>query len=284
MKRKRIVATVCAVALGLAVSAAADEKVDKAAKELDQQFAKIKSYTSKSKTVTDYEFGPGHTQKAEMVGTMEWLRKGDKALMHAVIKSNTVTTEGGQTTKTSTTITTVSDGEFLYMLNDDGGQKTVIKNRAMLASDSRPSALFAQIGGYYVITLQPDETVDGADCYVFEMKMKPMEGVPPSGRQLVAYGKDNGLSVRSEAFDANGKRILSSTTTDIKLNADINPDRFKFEIPEGAQVSDMTGAQQQPAAQAETKAEAPEQEQPKKEEPEKKKKKGLKLPKLPKLP
>ncbi len=284
MKCSRLVAAVSATLLGLTVMAAADEKADKAIKELDQAFAKINSYTARIESMTDTEFGPGHTQKMEMVGKAEWLRKGKKALMRTETKCNTIKTEDGNTTKTPSTITIISDGDFLYMLTEEGDQKTVIKSKAQSAEEHHPGAMFAQLRSYYDITLLPDERVNGAACHVFEMKMKPMEGMPPSGRQLMYYQKDNGVQIKTEGFDANGKLIVSSITTDVKINADISPDRFKFEIPEGAQVMDMT-ASQQPPAQAESKTEEPEKEQPKQEEQKKpEKKKGFKLPKRPKLP
>lgn len=282
MQRVRFVAAVSAVLLGLAVSAIADEKADEAIKQLDQQFAKIKSYTAKSESMMDVEFAPDHTQKTKLAGTLEWMRDGEKVRMRSEAKADTATTEGGKTTKKVSTHTTVSDGEFLWVLTVDGDQKTVLKNRAPTAQDSRPSAVFAQLGSYYDITLLPDAQVNGADCYVFEMKMKPMEGMPPSGRQLVYYQKDNGLSVKSEGYDAGGKLTASSVTSDIKLNPDISSARFKFEVPEGAQVSDMTSTQQ-PQAQPE---QPKEEEKEKEQEPqkEKEKEKGPKLPKWPKRP
>jgi hypothetical protein len=108
--------------------------------------------------------------------------------------------------------------------------------------------------------------------------------MPQSGRQLMYYQKDNGLQVKSEAFDADEKLISSSVTTDIKLNADIPAERFKFEIPEGAQVMDHTGSQ---AQQTQTESSAEQTEKPKAEgakDEKKKKKKGIKLPKRPKFP
>lgn len=276
MKRYRWVAAVSVMVAGFVVSATADEKVDGAIKELDQQFAKLKSYTARTESMTEIEFGPGHTQKTEMGGTVEWMCAGEKVHMRTDMKVNAATTEAGTATKTTSASTTVSDGEFLWVLNVEGDQKTVIKNRALTAQDSRPSATFAQLRTYYDIALLPDAQVDGADCYVFEMKMKPMEGVPPSGRQLVYYQKKTGLSVKSEGFDANGKLTVSSVTRDIKLNPDLSADRFRFEVPAGAQVMDMTGTHQ-PEAQPE------EAEEPKAEK-EKEKEGGIKLPKWPKRP
>lgn len=287
MKRCTTVVAVLVALIGLSATAMADEKVDKAIKELDQQFSKVKSYTATDESMTNVEFGPGHTRKVEMTGTSEWLRKGEQALMHSVSKCQTTTTEGGQTTPTPSTITTVNDGEFLYMLTEENGRKTVMKNSPQSAQVHQPKSYFEMFKSYYDIKLLPDEKVNGDDCYVFELKMKPMEGVAPSGRQLVYFQKSHGIQVKSEGFDANGKLIASSLIKDLKINADINPDLFKFKIPAGAQVIDNTNPQAQPAQtepQAEeedSEAQEAEEEKPVEEEKPKKKKKGLKLPKWP---
>ena len=290
MKRSTLVATVFALLFGSSLTATADEKVDKVAKDLDGRFAKIDSYTAKTESMIDSQFGPNHAQKSKIVGTMAWVRKGAKILMRNEMKDQTVKTEDGKTTETTSDILMVSDGEFLYSLSEVEGKKFVTKSFAPSAKDSSPSAMFNQLKAYYDIKLLPDETVDGDDCYVFEMKMKPMEGVPPSGRQVSYYQKKTGISIKNEGFDADGKLTHSSIMKDLKINANVSDDSFKFEIPEGAQVSDMTKQQQQqqpPDEQVEPKEE-PQAEQPKeeKEEPKKpeKKKKKKKLFDVPKLP
>lgn len=111
--------------------------------------------------------------------------------------------------------------------------------------------------------------------------MKPMEGMPPSGRQLWYYQKDNGIAIKTQFFDADGKQSQSSISKDIKIDADISPDRFKFEVPSDAEVHDMT-ATEQPQVQPQKPEAEEEKAEPKKEEP--KKKSGIKIPKLPKRP
>ncbi len=284
MKGSTLVVVVCTALLGFNVTAVADEKVDQAIEELELRFAKVNSYTAKMKAMTDSELSPGHTHKTEMVGAAEWMRKGEKALMRSDTKVKTTETQAGQTKQTTSTITTVIDEEFSYTLTDQEGQKTVIKSQAAPASMHHPKGVFEQYQKYYNVKLLPDEKVNGHDCFVFEARMKPMEGMPPSGRQLMYYQKDNGLQVKSEAFDADEKLISSSVTTDIKLNADIPAERFKFEIPEGAQLMDHTGSQ---AQQTQTESSAEQTEKPKAEgakDEKKKKKKGIKLPKRPKFP
>ena len=289
MNVTRIVAAVSAVLFGLSMSAAGEEKLDSVIKQLDDQYAKIKTYSAKTKTTTDFAYTPEYKQKSEMVGTMEWARKGDKVLFNSVTDCDTQTTQSGETKKTKSKITSVCDGDFLYAMNEEDGHKTVMKNKAPVASDTRPSAMFKQLREHMDIKLLDDAQVDGADCFVVEMTLKPMEGVPPQGRQVQYYRKDHGMMVKSEGFDANGKLTTSTHTTDIKLNGDISDDHFKFEIPADAQVTDMTTMQQpgQTQAQAgETQEEQPAEQKPEDgEQKDKKEKKGLKLPKkLPKIP
>ncbi|HRX84827.1 MAG TPA: hypothetical protein P5572_07400, partial [Phycisphaerae bacterium] len=209
------------------------------------------------------------------------------------MKGTTETTEGDTATKADSAATTVSDGDVLWVLTVEGDKKSVFKNRAPSYNDTRPSAMFAQLGNYYDVRLLPDAAVDGADCYVFEMKMKPMEGMPPMGRQLICYRKDTGLSVKSESYDANEKLTSAWTTSDIKLGASVPADHFKFEVPAGAEVTDATAMGQSPA-QPETQAapedapaepaadDAPAQPDEDKKPEKPKKEKGIKLPKWPK--
>ena len=281
MKLSILIGMAFAVLGGLCGGAVADEKADAAINELDKQFVNVKSYSAKTEAMTDAEFGPGHTSKKDMAGTSEWMRKGDTVLVRADMKCKTVATEGGNTTTTHSTLTTVNDGKFLYAVTDEDGKKTVVKNKAPAASSYQPKGYFALFKSYYEIKLLNDEQVNDADCCVFEIKMKPMEGAPPGGRQLVYFWKGYGIQIKSEGFDAGGKLISSSISTDIKINVDLSADRFAFKIPEGAQVVDTTGVQPQPAQTepvTESKAE------PEKVEGKKKKKKGIKLPKLPKWP
>lgn len=286
MKRGTLLAAAFTVLLGFAAVAAADEKADQAIKELDESFAKVNSYTCKAQMMTDTEFGPGQAYKSKMLITSEWVRKGQKALMRNQAKSKTEQTMDGKTTKTTSMTTGVSDGDFLYTMTEGSGKKTAIKSRAPVAQDYHPSVIFDQLREYNEIKLLPDEKVDGHDCYVFELKSKPMAGQPAGGRSVSHYAKANGIQLKSEAFDANGKLTSSSTTTDIKINVDISEDHFKFEVPADAEFIDATKLEQeQPQMESkpeESEEQPAEQEEPKK--PEKEKKKKPKLPKLPKLP
>jgi outer membrane lipoprotein-sorting protein len=282
-----LAAALCAALAGLALTAVADQKLDNAINDLDQKFAQVKSYSSHMKSMSTVDMGPGHSQKTEMTGRSEWVRQGDVALQCTEMKCDTAVTKDGKTTKTPSTIKTVCDGKYLYVLTIEGDQKRVMKNPAQPAQKFSPKAMFDQMRSYYEIKLLPDETVDGSACYVFELKMKPMEGMPPRGVQRMFFQKSTGVMVKSEGLDADGKLTQMSVTSNIKINPDINTSHFKFDMPSDAVVMDMTGAQQ--SAQASSVEEAPPAEESTEErtpaEEEKPAEEGKdKKPKLPKLP
>jgi outer membrane lipoprotein-sorting protein len=280
LRKVRLVAVV-AVFANLGVAAHADEATDKAIKELERQFAQVKSYTSQFESMADTEFMPGHAHKMVMVGSAEWQRRDGKALLRLESKQTTTKTAGDETTTTTSTVTTVSDGELLYVLTEGNNQKTVVKSQASPLRVYHPEGYFEQFANFFDVKLAPDAQVNGDDCYVFEMRAKSMEGAPPSGRQLVYFQKKHGVQVKSEAFDANGKLVTSSLTKDLKVNVDIGADRFKFEIPADAQVTDTTAYQAQPAPEEPADQDAADADATETgEKPGEKK--GPKLPKWPK--
>jgi outer membrane lipoprotein-sorting protein len=285
MLRKVCPVAVVAVFASLSGMALADEATDKAIKELERQFAEVRSYTSQFESMTDMEVMPGHAHKMVMVGSAEWQRRDGKALLRSESKHTTTKTAGDESTTTTSIVKTISDGELLHVLTEEDGQKTVIKSSAAPLRAYHPEGYFEQFANFFDVRLAPDAQVNGDDCYVFEMRAKSVEGAPPAGRQVVYFQKKHGIQVKSEAFDANGKLVTSSLTKDLKVNVDISADRFKFEMPPDAQVTDTTAYQAQPTPEEPTDQEAADAnaaETGAKSGEKKGEKKGPKLPKWPK--
>lgn len=295
MKRRRLLG----ISIGLLASCAvglAYDKLDEIEKKIEGSFDKIKSYSAKFKSVSDSDDGRGNKYHMDNKGTTEYVRKGDTVLSRSDSQIVTVTTTDGKETRSESKVTSVSDGEFTYMLTEDANGKQVMKSKATTLAEARPTAWLKTMREHFEITVLDDEKVDGKDCYVIQSKFKPQEGAPPQGRTVMYFRKDSGLSVKSLVYDENGKVTTESVTTDIKLNAGISESRFKLEIPPGVKVTDLTQmdtqdeqdeqdaqAQEQEEKPAEKKtakkAEEPKKEEIKKEE-KKKKKKRFRLPKL----
>lgn len=291
MKHTRSLAVLSAILFGCGALGFADD-VAEIEKKIVAAWAKVKSYSAKTTSTSEYAYD-GHSEKSEFRGTTELVLKGEKAFSRTEMNQTTVTTEDGKTTTEKTHSLIVVNAEFTWTLTETDGKTTVMKMQAYTAATYSPETYFKSYRDNYTIKSLPDAKFDGADCYVLEAKMKPVEGLPASGAFVTYYRKDCGISVKSVTYDADGKVTMESLTTDLKLNPSISDKRFEFTVPEGVEVMDMTPEGLMEQSQAEQasdeqkgdqasdkpKAEAKKKEPAKKPE-EKKKKKKLKLPKI----
>jgi hypothetical protein len=144
-------------------------------------------------------------------------------------------------------------------------------------------AYFDGLKKEYDLKLLPDETVDGKATWVIEAKAK--QSIPGGPATLVSYfDKSNGMNIKIVGKDPGGKTVLTATTSDIKINPPLKPERFVFKAPEGVEVMDLT-KQGEPAAETKPGAEpAEKKEGEKKPEDAPKKPDKPKKPELPKLP
>lgn len=284
-----IVASVICAALP---PAARGDEFDDAAAKLEAAYAKLKSYTAQTTTTADHAAMPGMRFQSKTTSAVAFMRKDGKALYRAETSEQMTQTMEGKDEKSEARTLVVSDGTFMYALREElggprKGEKSCTKSRAM-----EDVAGFRQHREYGIVKLLPDEKVDGAECFVLEVRVKSTPGAMSEESRTVAhYRKDCGVMVRAVSYL--GDKVLSrSDVSDLKLNADVAADRFKFTPPAGVKVVDLTeledtvhGKGDKKKEPAEDKAEdkaddKPAEEQPKPEKP----KEEPKLPKLPKLP
>ena len=239
----------CALCVVLA-SSAAGKTIEEVEKELVAKHGKLKSYTAKTLTKQDMAMGEGNRYKAESTGTMEWAQRADKVLYRMEMESTSVTTISKKETKSKTTATMVCDGEFITSLNDMDGRKMAFKSKVDPSQSGDVKATFKGWKKEYDLKLLPDEKIEKQACYVIEAtpkKKKDEKGaaqVNQFSRMRYWYRKDLGIVVKYVAYDKDNKPTMTSTTTDIKVNPDIKPERFKLKVPEGVQMTDMTKQQQ----------------------------------------
>jgi outer membrane lipoprotein-sorting protein len=232
-----------ALALTGVVRADAVEEVEK---KLIEAHSKLKSYTSKTKTVQNFDMPGGNKMSSDYGGTVEWKRDGEKQMFRTEMKGTTNQSMAGKDNKMDVSVLMVSDGEFLYTLSeqkpaDAPGQKMATKQKPDSAMTGDPKKLFEKIHSDNTINMLPEEKVDGVSSIVFEVIPKnTAEG--PVAKSVMYFAKDTGINVKVVGKDKEGKDVFTNTSTDIKVNADIPNDRFVFKAPEGVQVMDMTGA------------------------------------------
>jgi outer membrane lipoprotein-sorting protein len=171
--------------------------------------------------------------------------KTDNAAMFRMETTTQMAQEfGGQKMETSSKMLLVDDGEFQYTLAEAEQMPQPYATKAKSdpsKANAGGKAMFDQMRKQYNLKLMPDATVDGQAVYVIEATMKT-DTPSPITKFLLHFSKDSGIAVKMVGMDPEGKTVQTTTYSDIKLNAKISPDRFKFKAPDGVQVMDMTGS------------------------------------------
>ncbi|MFN0135452.1 MAG: LolA family protein [Phycisphaerae bacterium] len=217
----------------LAAPALADEKVDKIEKALIEAYGNVKSFTATMKIEAEM-MGMKMTQD----GNIESMRDGDKSKARIEMKGSM--DMGGQ--KMDMTSSTISDGEFTYIVSEQMGQKNAMKTKGEGRQSSDPKQIIAELKKQYDIKALDDQKVGDMDCHTLECTMKGEAGNPGSPtKQIMNFCKKTGMMIKLVGSDKEGKPMMTITMSDIKLDAKVDPARFVFKAPEGVQVMDMTG-------------------------------------------
>lgn len=209
---------------------------------------KIHDLTSRCKSIS---FKTHVSGKIEMQGlslatetdmAVEATRQGDKYLSRIETASAIVKKFGGQDEKTTSTILSVSDGQYNYTYTESAGQKSAIRQKADPAKDFNPfdtQKTFKDLEKDFTVKLLPDANVDGKPCFVLEMTSKGQAAQAGVTRTVSRFDKATGFSLKSETFDKDGKIMNESVTTNVKIDAQIPAERFKFKAPAGVTIQDM---------------------------------------------
>ena len=283
---RRIGLTIATAVLGFCAVPTWADTLESVQKAIIEKSAACKSYQGKTKTTQSMQT-PDMKYDSQGDMTFEYMKKGDKWLCRAEGQTKATTVVQGNEQKNDSTMLMICDGEFMYTLSDSNGQKTAMKTRlpeqfAILAD----KAYFDTLSKSYDLKLLADETVDGKSTWVIEATPKE---APPAGTAatlLNYFEKEHGQSIKTLGKDSTGKVVLTSISTDVKIDPDLSAERFVFKAPAGVEVVDMTQQQTPPAANepAKTQEEPKKAEEPKNaEEPQQKPAKEKKLPR-PKLP
>jgi outer membrane lipoprotein-sorting protein len=247
-----------------------------AADELDAIEAKMKalwdgfksmSYFSEMKADSSSD---QFSYKMESSGTTEMVRVTDKKWkMRTDGKMFTTQKLPGQAEqKTESYTQMISDGDVMYTYTESQGEKSASKMKVPDNQDVVGDSSFKHMRPNYDLKVLPDETVDGASCWVIEARSKQKDTT--SGPMKYYISKDHGMMVQMIITDPAGKVTSLTKMKDIKVNPALADSRFAFTPPAGVTVVDSdaanAAAQQQIAAAQAQAAEA----QKKNEEEQKK--------------
>jgi outer membrane lipoprotein-sorting protein len=277
-------AILCATAANAATLEEIEKKIEAASK-------KINSYAGKSESKTEMDMGGGNSSKTQSEATFEWMRDDkDNKKQYYRSEAETVTEMviGDNKTKAKTKVLSIADGQFVYSLSETDGNKSAVKMKWDPKTSSDPTSVIATLKKDHDCKVLPDAKVGKFDCYVIEARPKKKEDNPTVSKMVYSFEKESGIAVLTVIYDAKGRKMSETTVKEFKINPNLSKDRFKFKLPEGVQLVDMTKMQEdqqadKPSDDSQAKTDTEREDKPKetaeKEEetkPEKKdEKKGL---------
>ncbi len=226
-------------AIALVLAFVATPCLAKTIEEIEKELIAAMKNTKSIKADMKTEFSmaqQGFELKSNTIGKIESLRDGDKYMVRSEGTTDSLQKMGGMETKKQQKTLSISDGKFGYTMTEEDGVKQVMKTEAVDA-DRLPWADFGKDAEMKVL---PDEKVDGADCYVIEMKMPAGVG-SAMGKMLYYCRKDCGMQSKMVGYGSDGEVMMTMTIHNIELNKGVSADRFVFKVPDGVEVTDMTG-------------------------------------------
>lgn len=223
---------ILALGFGLTGSAVAGETFEEVSKKIAAAAEKVKSFSSKSKTVIEMK-QDGFSMSSTTEGTYEMVRKGDAYLLRTETRTRSETSIMGKTTKTESTMLMIMDGEYSYTLTETDTVK-VAQKRRIKDPQSHVDAL-KNWGDTADMKVLADASVDGHAVWVIEMTPKGGD----QGKTVISYHKESGQMIKMVSYTPDGKPMSTMTSTDIKVNERISPERFVFKAPPGVTVEEI---------------------------------------------
>jgi outer membrane lipoprotein-sorting protein len=246
------------VAVLVAACPALAETLEEVEKKFKESAKKLESMTANVETKTDMEMPGGMMSvKDHQKGRYAWMKKGDKIFMRTETKGESIRKMGEQEMKSKSETKMVMDGEHVWMLTDNAGQKMCIKQNPQEGQSYDPKGMFEEWKKHYDLKLLESEKIDGKECWKIQAKPKEDKKDAAGGatgmdqhmsKMIIWIRKDIGFTVKMATYGKKDKEKPMNVTTysDIKVNPDLDKKDFKFEPPEGVQVMDMTKMPQMP--------------------------------------
>jgi outer membrane lipoprotein-sorting protein len=146
-------------------------------------------------------------------------------------------------------ILTVFDGEHEYTEMTAFGKTQVTKRLPKQDDDNDPAggeAIFDRLREQGDVTYAGESEFDGKPVWMIDVdniRSKEERGKAPDIKRMRVYvAQDSGLQVRIEAFDKKDRRLMEMRYTNVELNPAIDPSRFEYTPPPGAEITDETGS------------------------------------------
>lgn len=207
--------------------------LDEVEKAVAERAAEIKSLTADVHTVSKTPLATSDSK-----GKIEYAQSEGKELIRYAQKIDYRGVSQSMILKVDMYI----NGDQAYSVREVNGETIVIPQSAnsLLTSPNGLRMLELAKAGEKM-TVLPEAEIDGKPMFVVQVDAPPESS--RAYRQLhVFIDKKTGVTRRMRGFGPDGSEVLSVDYTDVALNPEIDQERFKFVMPEGAKVLNIGGA------------------------------------------
>lgn len=203
--------------------------------------ARFNAIQSLAATIVSEESQSEGAKKTSVTITrqIEWMRKGASFLYRAQNQTILFQSDAHGTSRRETTSTTVSDGASVVQLTDQDGTVSATRQKADVTVTPDVSAMFAVLRKDSTLKRLPDVKVGLDDCYAIQVVPKEKKGSDIL-QTMIYFRKDIGLDVRTVVYGKDNQPIYTSTTSAVRLNPTLPPDRFLVVLPDGVELKGQT--------------------------------------------
>ena len=242
---KYVVLLICVLSLGLLlnVSASALPTADEVLKMMAESQSKVQSM--ESDTVSVVNAGAGQVNSTGHTINL-WIQEDGKTIQK-FLSTTKSTVQAGDKILTYEN-KAISDGHFMWLEMRVSMPPTVrvIKTNADATGASQsgtPAERLEQLKEQFTFGDVGEDTIDGRKMYVLSGTLK--EDRPDVQKKIMSTMKyfvdQENLNVRRMvSSDPQGKEVMCTDTTNVKINGTIDPRIFDYTPPADAQVQDMT--------------------------------------------
>lgn len=235
MTHRITMALVVAFMLSTPVPDARAASFAKVKRIISKKLAAHRTIQYKSTTTGDTRLGPTAVKSSRTRHVQLLKQKNGKVLGRFEVKEKIVMTLRGNTNRTDVNMIYVDDGDFFFMYDVD--RKTCTKNIHEMRSIEQGHPFdfdryYARYAPHHDFKVLDSVKIDGRPTYVIEWK--PRRHVRKSKdskeRSVLYYDTKTGIMLKSESYDQTGRIERTILVTDVKIDEDIGPERFKLDL------------------------------------------------------
>lgn len=246
MVRALRLSAVVMLALTLGATPSRADDLEQAQAQIHAAWQKHRSLTATMKVTS--AVGPSGQVASQGQGRFELMRKADQVLIRMELEMTAAGAPGTAASQPVGKLTAVIDGQHAYMLQEAMGQRMAFRTDIDPRMTGDPVLMLTELIRSFDLKLLPEEKVNEQPAYVVEATPKTAGGAVPT-KTVFYFSRQDGVILRMVQHNAARETVETTTFSDHQFDVDIDPEHFKFKLPDGVQLIDRaTAPASQPAA------------------------------------